>query len=52
MLGGVDEVNYEMRDTVPSCDKSDHRARSIACSPVHEKHWKKVGLEVTIYERT
>ena len=32
---------YRKPDTVPSCDKGDHKSRSLANSPVHQEHWAK-----------
>lgn len=37
---------YKKRDTVPSCDKGDHKKRSIGNDDRpngHRKHWKKEG---------
>lgn len=40
--GGEGCCIYKRTDLVPSFDKGDHKERSIAESPVHRKHWKKV----------
>lgn len=39
-LGGIDVDDSDIEEKI-SCDKGNHKIRSIFNSPVHNKHWKK-----------
>ena len=36
---------YRKPDTVPYCDKGNHKESSLYHAPQHRKHWKKVERE-------
>lgn len=41
-LGGSEDFSvYQVRDTVPYCDKGSHRESSLYHAPQHRDHWKK-----------
>ena len=55
LLGGADLADYTSPDTIRSCDKGDHKLRSLVAQPNHQEHWKKLQniaqtKEVIVYE--
>lgn len=44
-FGGADLADYTTPDTVPYCDKGNHKASSLFHAPQHINHWKKVERE-------
>lgn len=55
LFGGADTAPYDQPDEAPSCDKGNHKERSIAIQPNHRIHWKKLenivrSQEVIVYD--
>lgn len=45
-LGGAEDFSvYRRPDTVPYCDKGNHKESSLYHAPQHRDHWKKVERE-------